>query len=268
MPLPRIIAVDFDGCLVTDRYPFIGDPIKKNLDALKKEQASGSKIILWTSRCGVYLDAAVQWCYDYGIIFDTINEPIPEVTQFFGGDGRKIYASEYWDDKAVLMSEKPISEFSDGYHTFDELYDQRLILFVALVKVYSKFAWKSKKHENGLDCFGGGWFIVGITTPSGQYTYHYKNKYWNLFNCEERALAPIWDGHTGKDVSRLLTLPLVNPMDPESLYPYTAFKYSMFKPSDIQGYLHTSAYPIGIMHIPKKSWVRQLAHRFKRWLRW
>ena len=99
-----------------------------------------------------------------------------------------------------------IGEVSDGYHTFNGLYYQRMILFAALVKAYKDKAWKSWKHEDGKPCFGGGWFIVGIDTPQGSYTYHYENKYWSWFECEELPVAKHWDGHTEKDVTRLLSL--------------------------------------------------------------
>lgn len=99
-----------------------------------------------------------------------------------------------------------IGEVSDGYHTFNGLYYQRMILFAALVKAYKDKAWKSWKHEDGKPCFGGGWFIVGIDTPQGSYTYHYEDKYWNLFECEELSVAKHWDGHTEEDATRLLSL--------------------------------------------------------------
>ena len=99
-----------------------------------------------------------------------------------------------------------IGDFSDGYHTFNDLYYQRAVLFAAIVNQNKDISWKSYRHENGELCFGGGWFIVGIDTPKGSYTYHYNNKYWNLFECEELILSKHWDGHTDKDVERLLTL--------------------------------------------------------------
>lgn len=99
-----------------------------------------------------------------------------------------------------------IGEMSDGYHTFNGLYYQRMVLFAALVNAYNDKAWKSWKHEDGESCFGGGWFIVGIDTPQGAYTYHYEDKYWNWFECEELPVAKHWDGHTEEDVTRLLSL--------------------------------------------------------------
>lgn len=105
-----------------------------------------------------------------------------------------------------LINIKDIGEFSDGYHTFNSLYEQRCVLFATLVNTYKDLAWKSYKHENGELCFGGGWFIVGIDTPEGSYTYHYENKYWDMFHCKELECSKNFDGHTDKDVGRLLSL--------------------------------------------------------------
>ena len=99
-----------------------------------------------------------------------------------------------------------IGEMSDGYHTFNGLYYQRMVLFAALVKAHKDRAWKSLRHEDGELCFGGGWFIVGIDTPQGSYTYHYEDKDWKLFDCVELPVAKHWDGHTEEDVTRLLSL--------------------------------------------------------------
>jgi hypothetical protein len=99
-----------------------------------------------------------------------------------------------------------IGEMSDGYHTFNGLYYQRMVLFAALVKAHKDKAWKSRRHEDGELCFGGGWFIVGIDTQEGSYTYHYEDKDWDRFECEELPVAKHWDGHTEEDVTRLLSL--------------------------------------------------------------
>lgn len=202
----KIIAVDFDGCLVVNKWPEVGASIEKNINKLKAEQAEGAKVILWTNRVGKPLEDAVAFCKEQDIHLDAVNENLPEVVEAFGGDCRKVFANEYWDDRAVLMSEQDIGEFSDGYHTFNSLYRQRLILFAALVNTFPTLAWKSRKHFDGEVPFGWGWFIVGIETPKGQYTYHYEEKDWDLFHCKEVPTAPQWDGHTDADVERLLTL--------------------------------------------------------------
>ena len=100
-----------------------------------------------------------------------------------------------------------IGNLSDGFHTFNGLYEQRMILFAALVNAYKDKSWKSYRHEDGEYCFGGGWFIVGIDTPEGSYTYHYENRYWNMFDCVDLPRAKHWDGHTEADAeTRLMSL--------------------------------------------------------------
>lgn len=84
---------------------------------------------------------------------------------------------------------------SDGYHTFNELYHHRAVLFSVIVKAFPQKAWKSRKHHDGT--MFDGMFIVGIETPDGQATYHYDfEPYWDMFNCNEVEFAPEWDGHT------------------------------------------------------------------------
>ena len=100
-----------------------------------------------------------------------------------------------------------IEDLSDGCHTFRQLYYQRMMLFAFIVKQNKDRAWKSLRHEDGQLCFGGGWFIVGVDTPEGSYTYHYEDNYYSLFDCKELERGKHWDGHTEKDVTRLLSLP-------------------------------------------------------------
>ena len=84
---------------------------------------------------------------------------------------------------------------SDGYHTFNELYHHRAVLFSVIVKAFPQKAWKSRKHHDGT--MFDGMFIVGIETDDGQATYHYDlEPYWDMFNCTELEFAPEWDGHT------------------------------------------------------------------------
>ena len=99
-----------------------------------------------------------------------------------------------------------LGDLSDGYHTFDDLYRQRLILCAALFNSHKSISWKSKRHSDGKPCFDGNWFIVGINTPEGPYTYHYEMKHWDLFDVKELDQAPEWDGHTSNDVDRLLSI--------------------------------------------------------------
>jgi hypothetical protein len=96
---------------------------------------------------------------------------------------------------------------SDGFHSFNDLYYQRCILFATICKLNKNIAWKSKRHNDGKKCFDSDdWFIVGVDTPQGSYTYHYESKYWDLFDIQELDKGKKWDGHTEKDVIRLFSL--------------------------------------------------------------
>ncbi len=91
-----------------------------------------------------------------------------------------------------------IGEFSDGYHTFNELYHHRAVLFSVICNMMPEKAWKSKLHDTG-DMYDG-MFIVGIETEQGQATYHYDiEPYWDIFKVKELEKAPKWDGHTPSD---------------------------------------------------------------------
>lgn len=100
------------------------------------------------------------------------------------------------------------NDISDGYHTFNELYEFRKVYNAVLFNQWAKQGifnvHKSKKHHDGELCFGGGWFIVSASLPAGQISNHYELKNWDLFKCEERETADIWDGHTAQDVIKRL----------------------------------------------------------------
>ncbi len=107
-----------------------------------------------------------------------------------------------------------VGEVSDGYHTFNELYDHRITLFIALSRleeerhsVYNSdhypeihTVWRSKLHSDGSSY--DGWFILGINKEQGkQITYHLPIERWNETDfAETLEKAPEWDGHTPQDV--------------------------------------------------------------------
>lgn len=114
--LPLIIAVDFDGTLVEDKFPLIGSPNSKLIDHLKDRKEKGAKLILWTCRNGAALATAVQFCSFLGLEFDAVNENLPEVKALFGGDTRKVYADIYYDDKSILVVKEfqPLEDYVMG----------------------------------------------------------------------------------------------------------------------------------------------------------
>lgn len=103
--LPKIVAVDFDGTLVEDKYPAIGRANDTIVSVVKKLQAQGVEVILWSCRDGKNLNAAVQFCRDeLGIEFAAVNQNHPAVQKLFSNDTRKVYADLYIDDKAIELS--------------------------------------------------------------------------------------------------------------------------------------------------------------------
>lgn len=95
-------------------------------------------------------------------------------------------------------------DLSDGYHSYNELYKHRMILFSIICNQNQEVAWKSQLHHDGT--MFDGYFIVGIDTPQGQFTYHYQLKDWDLFDVKELDKAPEYDGHTPDDIDRLYSL--------------------------------------------------------------
>jgi hypothetical protein len=103
-----------------------------------------------------------------------------------------------------VFNEESKQKISDGHHTFEDLYLHRMVLFAAICNQNWELAWKSWKHHD--DTMYDDYFIVGIETPEGSFTYHYHKDYWGMFEVPEVKRAPMWDGHTSEDVVRLLSL--------------------------------------------------------------
>ena len=102
-------------------------------------------------------------------------------------------------------------EVSDGYHTFDELYEQRARIYITLCRFYKSVdlaewgrdqvdVWRSKTHSDGSSY--DGWFLLGMGKEKGkQLTYHLPDSYWDETEFAETLdLAPEFDGHTPADV--------------------------------------------------------------------
>lgn len=103
---------------------------------------------------------------------------------------------------------------SDNYHTMDELYDHRSILFAFICSQNTDISWKSKCHSDGSS--EEGWFIAGLETPHGQITYHQKIDFWGSFLCKELDKAPEYDGHTPDDVFNRFIMNIIDMDNTES----------------------------------------------------
>lgn len=120
-------------------------------------------------------------------------------------------------DKAISLIHLEIDEnTSDGYHTFKELYQYRMLYNAAFFNMANftessglTAGWnahKSLRHSDGELCFGGGWFIVIAYLPLvGQISNHYEIKDWDNFDIPEKEKADEWDGHTPAEAAERLT---------------------------------------------------------------
>ena len=99
------------------------------------------------------------------------------------------------------------ANITDGIHTMSELYFHRMFLFSKLCSIAVKQgrkAFRSKLHADG-NMFPH-YFIVGIETPEGNYSYHYHERFWSYFDSvPEIDRAPEWKGEA-KDDLHLLNL--------------------------------------------------------------
>lgn len=115
---------------------------------------------------------------------------------------------------SIVIEDK--SKISDGYHTFEELYEHRNLLFLRLLEQeadscrwsgLNPLGWWSRRHDDG--SMYEGYIVVGMykSTPA-QITYHMSEKYIELIQSwlPELERAPEWDGHTPDDVLQRLKL--------------------------------------------------------------
>lgn len=101
----------------------------------------------------------------------------------------------------TLTIECEIGKISDGYHTFDELYEHRCYLFAALMRSNPTISWRANNHDDGT--MFDGWFIAGMHLPTGDITYHLPIDMWESLDGVGIATsnkAPKWDGHNPSDV--------------------------------------------------------------------
>ena len=141
---------------------------------------------------------------------------------FNGKNGRVVVEYNSLEEAGLHPDTKleRINELSDGYHTYDELYEFRKMYNAVLFNEWAKplmeqlqyeglpecyqskySVHKSWKHHDNELCFGGGWFIVSAMLPTGLISNHYKAEDWYLFQVPEveKALYE-FDGHTPQDV--------------------------------------------------------------------
>lgn len=134
------IAVDFDGTIVTHRYPDIGKEIPFAIKTLKMLQKDGHRLILWSVREGKLLQDAVDWCQERGLEFYAVNRDYPEEEKEKNQNfSRKLKADVWIDDRNVggipdwgtiyriITEDKTLEEVmleQHSFDTYDEAYPQ------------------------------------------------------------------------------------------------------------------------------------------------
>lgn len=126
------------------------------------------------------------------------------------------------DPIAYVRKDQAPADTSDGYHTFDELYEHRTGLLAALCNVIVSWlcyagvpashvmehVFKSRAHDDG--SMFEGMFIVGINCaepgePAKWATWHCEGEWWDRIGVPSLDRAPEFDGHTPADaLERLL----------------------------------------------------------------
>lgn len=185
------------GIIVMAQDPTMSNERKfEEISTLIREKLSIDKEVLMGSAC--------WWLKKH--FYQGGTEGDPEVLSYYD------YVEEMIEDfkKSIPHEKVDMGEVSDGYHTFNELYEYRMLYNAALFNEFAKQGLydihKSRRHSDGDIPFGDpNWFIVMAELPTGQVSNHYEMKDWDKFQVPEREFSNRWDGHSPKDVTERLT---------------------------------------------------------------
>lgn len=109
----NIIAIDFDGTIVEDKFPKIGELKEGALETINALKCEGYYIIIWTCRTGEKMLEAEIFLRKMGVMFDSLNESAPaNLAKYEGRDTRKVYAHIYIDDKGIT----PLPRWDEIYN--------------------------------------------------------------------------------------------------------------------------------------------------------
>lgn len=124
-----IIAIDFDGTIVEDRYPEIGKLIGGAREVINKLYDEGYEIIIWSCRARVGKARAIEFLAKNGIKYHRFNESSPaNLKQYNNVDTRKVYADLYIDDKGLMKPLPPWSEIYEMVHDRVPTYSDKVAM--------------------------------------------------------------------------------------------------------------------------------------------
>ena len=130
-----IIAIDFDGTIVEDKYPSIG---KEKPFVIK----DGHKLILWTVREGKTLNEAVSFCKERGVEFYAVNRDYPEEEKDWNKHySRKLKVDLFIDDRNV-----------GGLPDWGSIYEiiSKKISYEELLETYNQYNEETIPRPKGL----------------------------------------------------------------------------------------------------------------------
>ena len=91
---------------------------------------------------------------------------------------------------------------------WENMYYSRMLLFSVICKTYRQYAWRSKLRADGTEY--DNYFMAGITTPKGDFSYYFKIQDWVFFkDLPEKGYVPKWAEGNPEDLLSLLDIPLV-----------------------------------------------------------
>ncbi|QCX52267.1 BT0820 family HAD-type phosphatase [Elizabethkingia sp. JS20170427COW] len=93
------LAIDFDGTIVEDAYPKVGQAKIFAFETLLKLQSEGYRLILWTYRSGQALQDAIDFCKKNGLEFYAVNSSFEGEIFDNETQSRKIDADLFIDDR-------------------------------------------------------------------------------------------------------------------------------------------------------------------------
>ena len=93
-----IYAIDFDGTIVENKFPAIGELKPEAAAFIRELRRRGDKFILYTMREEEKLAEALEFLAIHDLLPDAANDNLPEHCELYGNNPRKIFANVYIDD--------------------------------------------------------------------------------------------------------------------------------------------------------------------------
>ena len=98
-----VVAIDFDGTIFVDEYPFVGEPLPGAIETINRYHNLGWTIIINTCREGDFAENAILALEEYGTKYSFFNNNDPVRTAQYGYDPRKIGSDIVIDDRCLYF---------------------------------------------------------------------------------------------------------------------------------------------------------------------